>query len=346
MSTAIKPWPHVTPSRTGFDAPFKEYLDLTWNQKKEFIARLRNTAPQEAEAVLQRFLGVIASYLYGYADSPIEGRVDRELEMRLLQAKLALEQELLDELAPAVGEVPDVGNQKKTADFLEEFVTANPGYNHPLFEYLERRAGRREILTFVLNEIVRNEIFDDEVALLTVGLQGTLKATAAENLYDEVGRGHLKHFHTAWLQRLLDAEQAWNALAAYRNKRERWGMHWTFATMNAFLTRPGLKYAAYGATTTYESWVPHHFTRLLGGMRRVGITQPDSKLYFQAHVRIDKHHGRELIRAIGAQTPELTVENCRQITVGALTAVNAACRQYDYTLQYLQKLGHSYNYPL
>lgn len=342
--TTTSYWPPVNPA-DRFDTAFENYLDLPWEEKRAFIKRLRKTTPQEAEATLQRFLGAaVGSYLYGYRDSPLHGRVEPDLEMRLLQAKIALEQDFLDTYS-ATG-VPVVDGQEKTAEYLERFVTSNPGHDHPLFAYLENRAGRREILAFLLNEVIRNEVFDDEMAQLTFGLQGTLKATAAENLWDEVGRGDLHKFHTWWLQRLLDSEGAWNALAEYRARSERWRFLFTFNVMNLFLTRPGLKYAAYGATTTYESWVPHHFTRLLNGMRRVGITHPDTRLYFTTHVRIDVRHGQELIQAIGSQTPELSAEDCRQIIFGALTAVNAACRQYDLTLEYLRALGESYEYPL
>ena len=338
-------WPPVNAFR-GFDWEFSNYLVLPPSEQDLFIRNLFDTMPQDAEKTLNRLLGTVSAYLYGYQDSPLHLQVDRDAELAMQRAKLTLEGDLLCVYTPSDNEIPNIKSQDEFVEYLVGLVQDNPGREHPLFSYIEVDAQKNGLLVFLLNEVIRNEVFDDEMALLTVGLPGKMKAVAAENLWDEVGRGKLHNFHTSWLQDLLDAEGAGEVLRDYRGRPERW--HFLISTnlMNAFLTRPGLKYRAYGATIVLESVVEPHFRRIIAGMERVGLRNRATQSYFRNHIAIDPRHTADLIDAVVQQAPTLPLTALREIVIGASSAVKGICRQYDLTLEYLWGLGREYPFPL
>ena len=338
-------WPPVN-TFDGFDHEFSRYLALPASEQALFIPSLSEAVPQEAEKTLNRLLGTVSTYIYGYHDSPLHLRVDRDAELALQRAKLTLEGDLLHIYTPPDAEIPDVNGRDEVVEHLEALVQDNPGREHPLFKYVEVEAGRPALLAFLLNEVIRNEVFDDEMALLTVGLPGSMKAAAAENLWDEVGHGKLRNFHTSWLQDLLDAEDAGGSLRRYRGRPERWRFLITPNLMNTFLTRPGMKYRAYGATIVLESVVEPHFRHIIAGMERVGLRNQATQSYFRNHIAIDPRHTAELIEAVWRQAPVLSVTALREIVIGALSVVKGICRQYDLTIEYLQGLGREYPLPL
>ena len=338
-------WPPVN-TFVGYDQEFSRYLALTTSQQDLFIRSLFETVPEDAEKTLNRLLGTVSAYIYGYQDSPLHLVADRDTELAILRAKLTLEGDLLHVYTPGDAEIPDVKSQDEVVEYLEALVQDNPGREHPLFTYIEVEAQRRALLAFLLNEVIRNEVFDDEMALLTVGLPGKMKAAAAENLWDEVGHGKLQNFHTSWLQDLLDAENAGERLREYRGRPERWRFLITVNLMNTFLTRPGMKYRAYGATLVLESVVEPHFRRIIAGMERVGLRNRETQSYFRNHIAIDPRHTADLIDAVIQQAPMLSLTALREIVIGASSVVNAICRQYDLTLDYLRGLGREYQFPL
>ena len=338
-------WPPVNAFH-GFDGEFSSYLALPPSEQAAFIRTLSDTRPQDAEKTLNRLLGTVSAYLYGYRDSPLHLQVDRDAELAMQRAKLALEGDLLGLYTPNDTEIPDIRSRDEFVEHLVRLVEDNPGREHPLFSYIEVDAHKKGLLTFLLNEVIRNEVFDDEMALLTVGLPGKMKAVAAENLWDEVGRGKLHNFHTSWLQNLLDAEDAWETLRNYRGRPERWRFLISTNLMNAFLSRPGLKYRAYGATIVLESVVEPHFRRIIAGMGRVGLYNRATQSYFRNHIAIDPRHTADLIDAVAQQAPTLSHTALGEIVIGAMSAVKGICRQYDLTLEYLRGLGREYPLPL
>jgi hypothetical protein len=228
-------------------------------------------------------------------------------------------------------------DQFEAADYLDELAETNSGVGHPLFEYLRDEASREQIERFVQCELIRNEVVDDEVALLVVGLQGMQKAVAAANLWDECGRGKLENFHTFWLRRLLETTDGWGKLYQYREQHP-WFAKLTSNTNAALLTHPSRKLMAYGCFLIFESWVEPHFVRILEGISRVGIVDEDVRIYFTAHVKIDPRHSRELSDGLRMQRPLLTAEEVRQVLYGAHLAASAGEQQFNDMLTYLQSL--------
>lgn len=324
-------WPPV-PHYTSIDPDLALFLGSSGEEQQQVLSALR-ADPEAYGRAVHGYLGSLYADSFGYRDSPVAFIADDLVEVARFRARLSLERELLEHWADPEP-IPEVGDQVSVADYLDGLAADNPGVEHPLFAYLRDQASREEIQVFLQCDLIRNEIVDDEVALLVVGLQGMQKAVAAANLWDECGRGKLENFHTYWLRRLLEESDGWNRIYDYRQQHP-WFAKITSNVLTALLTRPSRKQVAYGCFFVFESWVEPHFRAVLEGMKRVGLTSDDLTIYFAAHVSIDPRHSRELSDALRAQRPLLDARELRDVVQGAHLATNSGCRQFDLMLAYL-----------
>jgi hypothetical protein len=328
-------WPPVRPF-TGLRAELRDLLATGDAERDTLLVSLRSTGDQYGR-FLHENLAEIYAYLFSYRDGPCTKASDDALETALLGVKIRLEREFIDHwLGDLV--VPEFVDQHKAADHLDVLAAINPGVDHPLFIYLREQASRDQLEAFLRGETIRNEVVDDEVALLTVGLQGPQKAVVAANLWDECGRGRLENFHTFWLRRFIEASKGgWKEFARLRDGNP-WFAKITSNTNAMFLTRPAYKQLAYGCFLIFESWVESHFRHLLAAMDRHGITDQNIRIYFAAHVAVDPRHSRELSDAMRFQRPELSTNEVNDIVRGAHIAAEAGRRQYDRWLTHLAPL--------
>lgn len=340
LNTAVPPlqhypWPPVNPA-DALPPDLCAFLTLDLPQQRQTLAALRRTPAQHGR-MLHEGLATCFSARYGYADSPCFQRLDAALEVQLMQAELALGDELLCQgLDPMP--IPQIATQAEAAAYLHTLAQHNPGVTHPLFDYLATAAARPALETMLLLETLRNEVVDDEVARLAIGLQGLMKAVAASNLWDECGHGKPVGFHTYWLRRLLAHRNAWDALAAYR-ARAPWFTRIASNTFNVLLWRPTYVYRKYGFFLITESWVAPHFSRLLAGLQRVGLAQQDVTVYFEAHLTIDPHHGAELLTGLSQHAPALGPWEIDEVLRGAHLAIAAYVMQCDAVLPYLVQMA-------
>ncbi|MET1078334.1 MAG: iron-containing redox enzyme family protein [Pseudomonas sp.] len=330
-----RPWPPV-PEFEAFTPEFEAFLFADRATQYAQLANLR-ADPEGHGQFIHQGLGTLYAYVYGYPDSPSYLRSDITLESALLTAKLLLEEEMLEAWLP-VEPPPSVSNQHEAADYLQQFVQSNAGVYHELFDYLREQASREALLEFLRLEVCRNEVVDDEVALLVCGLQGNLKKVMASNLWDECGNGELSRFHTYWLRRLLGRLEDWDGLLAYRREAKPWFSSVTSNTFNALLTRPAYKLRGYGCFMTTEAWVDAHFERILGGLERVGLHHDDIAVYFLAHQTIDPHHTLELLDGLRHQVPALTPLQAQEVVRGAHLAVAGGVSQYQRVLRHLRRI--------
>jgi hypothetical protein len=324
-------WPPVPQARAE-DADLRAFVSSSVPEQRAMLAAVR-ADPEAYGRLLHGHLAHLYADCFGYRDSPVADHVDDELEVARFAGRLELERELFENWVDC-DPVPALPGQDAVADYLDELAAVNAGVHHPLFDYLRDHATRAQLETFLHCDLIRNEVVDDEVALLVVGLQGMQKAVAAANLWDECGRGKLENLHTYWLRRLLEASDGWERL--YRERPDHpWFTKITSNVFTALLTRASRKQMAFGCFLIFESWVEPHFRAILEGMRRVGMTSDDLTIYFAAHVAIDPRHSRELSDALRAQQPRLDDRELRDVVLGAHLAASAGRRQFDHMLAYL-----------
>ncbi|KAA2253931.1 iron-containing redox enzyme family protein [Solihabitans fulvus] len=328
-------WPPV-PKFEGFDAELVAFMSASAEEQQALLARLRGDTERHGRFV-HRHLAEVYAHWFGYRDGAFTRHTDDAAEEALFATKIRLERELFDHWSISDAE-PKFADQFEAADYLDVVAATNPGVGHPLFAYLRDEATREQLERFLQCELIRNEVVDDEVALLVVGLQGMQKAVAAANLWDEVGRGKLENFHTYWLRRLLEATDGWDALYEYRESHP-WFAKFTSNMNAALLTRPSRKMMAYGCFLVFESWVEPHFVNILDGLTRVGILDDEVRIYFTAHVKIDPRHSRELSDGLRLQRPLLSDQEVRDVVHGAHLASAAGRRQFDHMLTYLKSMN-------
>lgn len=326
------PWPPVGDFQK-LPEDFARCLPLSAREQAEYLGALR-TQPEEHGRFIQESLSLIYGYAFGYPDSPLYLRADDEMEERLLRFKLVLEREMLEHwLKPTTP--PLVKDQRDAVEYLRHLLSDNPGIYHPFFDFVRDTMSREQMVQFLQMEAVRNEVVDDEVALIVVGMQGLMKKTMTSNLWDECGNGRLLNFHTYWLRRLLTSLGAMETLPTYRETLP-WFAKATSNSFNMMATRPGYKFRAYGSFLVTESWVQAHFTRIVDGMRRVGLDGRDVAVYFTSHIRIDPTHTDEILQALVHQDPALTGPEIAEVLRGAHTAVAAGTRLYEHCLAHFR----------
>lgn len=326
-------WPPVHACTTLPEA-LRAFLALDVIARDALLADMRADADRHG-AFVHMSLGEIYAYLFGYRDGVATDAADDALESALLGAKIRLEREFIDHWVGRV-DAPVFDSVASAADHLDHLAATNPGVHHPLFHYIEHEAPRAQVEMFLRGEVIRNEVVDDEVALLAFGLQGTQKAVAVANLWDECGRGRLENFHTFWLRRFIGPEpDQWDAFMRLRGENP-WFAKITSNTNNMLLTRPAYKQMAYGCFMMFESWVEPHFRAIMGAMDRLGDFDNDRRVYFAAHIAVDPRHSRELSDGLRMQCPALDTRRLNDVVHGAHLAVAAGTRQYDHWLRYFK----------
>lgn len=317
-----------------FDTQLLNFLSDSREGKRLTLANILHNAESHG-AFLNNHLGTIYSYFYGYPDSPCYLNSDIDLEISIQEAKLILEFSFIQEWLK-IPEASFFTDRKEALSNLKDIAMNNSGVSHELFDFIETEASKEAILEFLRLEVLRNEVVDDEVALIVVGLQGNMKKVMVSNLWDECGHGNLPKFHNYWLRQLIDSLLDWNDFLQYRSEKQPWFLKISSNSFNSLLWRPQYKFRAYGHFLITEAWVESHFVKIINGLERVGLTKSGIQVYFSAHTKIDPHHTKEIISAMEYQSPVLTLEEIREISMGAYQAIEANLQQYKRVLKYLK----------
>jgi hypothetical protein len=333
-------WPPVL-SFDDHDAKLVEpYLDMKSQEIRERLASKRGNYHDHANSVVLP-LGVLYAHFYGYHDAPVfHGRED--IDSELVRVKRVLETEMINHIfKPDLSEIDKHTSSPAAAvEYLRWLSKTNPGVHHRFFDYVRDEMSADSMKKFLWLETIRNEVVDDEVAMLVPGTQHAMKQVVSSNLWDECGNGKIDGFHTSWLIQLLNYQDQWDEFFAFRSTRP-WFSMLTSHSFNSLLTTPGRNFAAYGTFLINESWVIEHFIRIKAGMNRLGIHDEDRRIYFEAHCNIDDHHTAELIEAISKQRPPLQQHQLRDLLVGAHQAIASALVMYENNLKYFKDMDQN-----
>ena len=126
-------WPPVEPF-ARFNERFMPFLRSDAKEQSTQLAALR-ASPEAHGEFLQRALGTIYAYIFGYKDSSLFLSTDDPLESRMLLAKIVLEREMLEHFLKP-GPVPALANAAEGIDYLERLALDNAGVLHPFFDFL------------------------------------------------------------------------------------------------------------------------------------------------------------------------------------------------------------------
>lgn len=323
-------WPLV--SAYTKNQEFLNFIELLPDEQKLYLKLLRTNTKEHGQFI-HTSLSNIYAYCFGYQDSILYLKTNDDLEAKIILAKFQLEREMLEHwLMPS--EPPKDLNQDEACEYLTELIKTNSGIYHPFFDYIKDEICISKMIEFLQFETVRNEVVDDEVALIIVGLQGQMKNVMSSNLWDECGNGEITSFHTYWLRRLISSLKIINNFHEFRHSKLPWFTSITSNSFNMMATRPSYKYRAYGSFFITESWVKPHFDRVLKGLKRVNLLNEDISVYFEKHCFIDPYHTEQIKQAFTHQQPRLNSEEVHEVLWGAHTAVVAGSRLYDLSMEY------------
>lgn len=324
-------WPVVNNFR-DFDKEFENFLFASREAKQKILKNLRIGNNDEYSRFLHTLLSDIYGYIFGYYDSPTYCKTNDNLEIQLQEAKIILEREMLDYWLN-LSNIEKKIDQIEATQYLKRYIENNEGMNHSFFEFIETQMTKENFIEFLYFETIRDEVVDDEVGFILIGLQGEMKKAIARNLWDECGNGELDGFHTYWLRRLLDKANIISNFQDYR-KNVPWFTKITSNSFNMYGTRSAYKYRAYGHFLITESWVHNHFEKIIKGLNRVGLVDEDTQVYFTKHYDLDPFHTADMLNAMEKQMPKLTETEIAELLIGAHTAVIAGTKLYDHSLRY------------
>ncbi|MCX7569218.1 iron-containing redox enzyme family protein [Tumebacillus sp. DT12] len=253
-----------------------------------------NAGDADARYTLHRSLSYIyETSLYIPDKKPVYNQNDPilvEIQRELEAAWEAFEEARMPEL----NDVPE--DPKEFERWLRHFVLNHYVADHPLYEYLENDATFEEMREFMSEEITVDTRFDDLVAFAQVGTDGTIKMELAENYWDEMGNGKMEEVHTVMFNHLLEELNLTNQ-DTLLNLME--GASWEAlacgnALLNNVLYRKNV-YKALGSLGALEMMSPKRFDRLVGGYKRLGLSE-QAAMYHSLHVAIDTRHGNGWLR--------------------------------------------------
>lgn len=326
-------WPIVS-KFAGLNEEIISLLNKNDEQLKAHFASLHQSNFEEYSRLVMQSLGEIYAGYFGYQDSPFES-ADDHLYLSLIKLKLFLEHEMIGNIlkAKAITNITEEEFYAQITPYVKEPASAHEKF----FDFVANEMTLKQMREFLLIEVIRNEVVEDEVAMIIPGLGGhAMKQAMASNLWDECGSGNIDNFHTTWLYELIEAENAWEKIIEYR-KIKPWFTSITANSFNSLLTGHKKKLRSFGHFLVTEGWVFPHFKKIIEGMNRLGITDNKIRIYFNMHIKIDPHHAEEMLASIVSNKPALTAEQLSDVLQGAHQAFAAGSLMYEKLLNHFKK---------
>lgn len=223
------------------------------------------------------------------------------------------------------------GEGRTYLSWLKGLARSHPVFKHPYYtDFINHRAGRADMRTYVIQESVVDGRFDDLLAMMQVGTSGAAKMEIASNFWDEMGNGKSDEVHTHLFSNIYqvfdicpdEMEQA--------------------MTLNDLLTGNlavlvcryrRLYPEAVGFLGMTEWLVPDRFKNVVRAWERLGLPAAGIA-YHRLHITIDSQHAAGWFHNV--VLPAASSEAMRRgIARGALWRLNSSGRHLDERLSNL-----------
>jgi hypothetical protein len=231
------------------------------------------------------------------------------------------------------------GDPARFAAYFKDRCAQHRLARHPLFDFLEYKATRAELIEFFMHDRALILRFCDLVSMAMVGADDEVRGELAVNLWDEMGNGDPAMRHTALFRRLLsyvgcEADRTGASTEPYVDILDWPG----FAGYNLHLffslhRRNYLK--SVGCLGSAELMDGNQYAKILRGCHRVGLDDAEQLAYYASHVEIDASHGEtwlaNVLVPLVVKYPEARVES----VLGAEMRLNVTADYYDSLLRKL-----------
>ncbi len=243
--------------------------------------------------------------------------VTRRLELATIAAEDASIQAGQLDRAPA--------EPRAYLSWLKGLARRHRVFKHPYYvEFINHRADREDLRTYVIQESLVDGRFDDLLAMMQVGSTGGAKMEIASNYWDEMGNGNPDEVHTHLFNKIYEVfditdDELESAMTAE---------DLLAGNLSVLLCRYRHFYPeAVGFLGMTEWLVPDRFQNVVRAWERLGL--PDVGItYHRLHITIDSQHAAGWFHNVVLPAAESEAMR-RGIARGALWRLNSSGRHLD-----------------
>lgn len=234
-------------------------------------------------------------------------------------------------------EIP--GDATSFSRFFKERCEQHRLSRHALFDYLEFKASRAEMVDFFLHDSALILRFCDLVSLAMIGADDEVRAELATNLWDEMGNGDPAMRHTVLFRRLL-SYVGHNADDGGISTESLVGIHdwqgYAGYNLHLFFSLHRRNYfKSVGCLGSAEFMDGGQYAKILRGCRRVGLEDMERLAYYASHVEIDAQHGETWLANVLVPLVLKYPQAPSDIVLGAEMRLNVTADYYDSILSKL-----------
>ena len=217
--------------------------------------------------------------------------------------------------------------------YFVEHCRAHRLSRHPLFDFLEHRATRRDLIEFFLAESTMVSRFTDLVVLSMVGARDEIRGEMADNFWDEMGRGHPEARHLAQFRGLLRYagvnDDGDNLPPDHFVDRLEWAGLAGYNLYLFLLLHRRNYFRSLGNIGSGEFMDPAQAARIVRGCHRVGFNDEQALSYYLGHVETDVAHGDGWMAHVMLPLLKRRPEARYDMVLGAEMRMNTAADYYD-----------------
>ncbi|MGU3489306.1 iron-containing redox enzyme family protein [Enterobacter bugandensis] len=226
-----------------------------------------------------------------------------------------------------------ISEGENLSHMLIELCQSHHASCHPIFDFLESTASVEQMDYFFKSDSALNILFFDLVALMLPGSLPQTRAEICKNLWDESGNGDPNRTHVGLYEYLLAQRNISLPDDRFTNLYTWQG----YTGYNVFMlgaTNRQHYYKSIGAMAVTELLDPPQYTKLVRGIKRLGINEKHA-LYYTEHIEIDVDHADGWLNNVIKPLLMEKNEAANDIMLGAVLRLNTCADYYDGLLETL-----------
>ncbi|WP_395491020.1 iron-containing redox enzyme family protein [Cedecea davisae] len=268
--------------------------------------------------------------------NPLSIAASMQDDHELLDMKKRIEKSWLDNEFSDLVVPDDLYNSQRFGDYLKTVWHGHNASHHPLFDFLENDASKKQLYYFLKSDSALNLVFFDLVAYTLIGSEPETRATISENLWDEIGNGDKVFTHVNLYKDVLLRQ---NIVLPDNHYIDIYGVD-ALCGYNAFMlgsVNRNHYYKLLGVMAMTEVLDPPQYEKLVNGCLRLGLIDRDVK-YYTEHITIDIKHGDDWLYNVIDIIAQKNPETKKEFYIGSLLRLRTAERYYDWLLLTLRGL--------
>lgn len=244
----------------------------------------------------------------------------------LLEVKAKIEAGWLEFEARRAAYIPHQSGDTVTNQLLE-LCQSHRASQHPLFDFFESSATLEQIDYFFKSDSALNILFFDLVAFMLPGSLPETRVEICKNLWDESGNGDPQHTHVGLYQLLLSQRQI-KLPEDHFSSLYSWQGYTGYNTFMLGATQRQHYYKSIGAMAMTELLDPPQYTKLVKGIKRLGIDEKHA-LYYTEHIEIDVDHADGWLNNVISPLMVNNPDAAQEILKGAMLRLQTCADYYD-----------------